>query len=230
METMHSKSFINVNFSKIKNIVIAGTVLVAATAGYMSWTNKNTQKLSVSSDLYQNLMHKLDAKDIAGAEEIALSLIKGFPKTPYAHLSGLVLAKNAIEAQDIPLAMERLKWVISVSDKVLLKPIAVSRLARLMVSEKQYEEALALIEQNEPYSESQRVLIENIRGDAYTALGNNEQAVAAYKYVADHLPLSAENTVLNYKLIDLGVKDGLESINPKSEQQHEQDSDTNEKS
>lgn len=202
----------NINFVGAKKIILAIAVVLVLGVSYMKYQSNKVANIKISSEMYSAMMNSLNLSDQDNAQEIALGLIKDYPHTSYAHLAGLLVAKFAVDTQDYTLAEDRLKWVINADNNGLTKSIAITRLSRLYLSESKAKEALELIKINAPYSEAQKVAIEVIKGDAYMMLGEKNKALDSYRYVADNLPAQQDNTYLNYKLIDLGVKNDIEKI------------------
>jgi predicted negative regulator of RcsB-dependent stress response len=86
-----------------------------------------------------------------------------------------------------------------------LRPIAVARLARLLVHNKEYDAAIALIDQQK-FPARFAVVLEEVRGDALLAKGERDAAMESYKIVAQNLPEKVDVKWLEEKLNDLGVE------------------------
>jgi predicted negative regulator of RcsB-dependent stress response len=191
--------------SKKTIAIIVGTV-VAVTILAVLFLYRQEQNNIKASNLYNQTVIAIQQQDTVAVTNNALALIKNYKNSPYARLAGLFLAKIAFEENNIDLAKERLNWVITASaNDHSLRPIAVARLARLLVHNKEYDAAIALIDQQK-FPARFAVVLEEVRGDALLAKGERDAAMESYKIVAQNLPEKVDVKWLEEKLNDLGVE------------------------
>jgi predicted negative regulator of RcsB-dependent stress response len=90
-----------------------------------------------------------------------------------------VLAKLLFDSGDTAGARTQLTWVIDRSDENELKEIARYRLAEVLINDKQYDEALKVLDakHGEPFAG----LYADLRGDALVLAGKPAEAKAAYQ-------------------------------------------------
>jgi predicted negative regulator of RcsB-dependent stress response len=108
------------------------------------------------------------------------------------------------DAGDIAAARAQLQWVVDHADEPELKEIARYRLAELMLNDKQYDDALKMLDakHGEPFAG----LYADLRGDAHSAAGRIAEARAAYQEAL--AKLDAKSQYRNYvqvKLESLGA-------------------------
>ena len=91
--------------------------------------------------------------------------------TGYAPRAALLLAKMQFDAGDTAAARAQLQWVVDHADEQELKEIARYRLAELLLNDKQYDEALKVLDakHGDPFAG----LYADLRGDALAAAGRS---------------------------------------------------------
>jgi predicted negative regulator of RcsB-dependent stress response len=92
------------------------------------------------------------------------------------------LAKLAVDSGDLTHAKERLQWVIDNSGDGKTKPIALARMAQILLAEGNVEEADTLIGQIDPIHAEQ---FAELRGDILAAQGEPEKAREMYNKTLD---------------------------------------------
>jgi len=185
---------------------VAGVLLVAAVAviavqGWRWWTARQAEDASV---LFNAVVQAARANDVAKARDAAAQLAEKFAGTGYAPRAAFLLAKMQFDGGDAAAARAQLQWVIDHADEQELKEIARYRLAELQLNDKQYDEALKLLDakHGEPFSG----LYADLRGDAYAASGRTADARAAYSEAL--AKIDAKSPYRNYvqvKLDSLGA-------------------------
>jgi predicted negative regulator of RcsB-dependent stress response len=181
-------------------IVVAACVGIAAVQGWRWWTAKQNEEASV---LYTALSQAVRAQDLPKAKEAALQLTGKFAGTGYSPRGALVLAKLLYDSGDAAGAKAQLQWVIDKASETDLKEIARYRLAEVLVNDKQYDEALKLLDAKHgaPYAG----LYADLRGDALALAGRTADARAAYADALAKLdPKSSYKQYVQVKLDALG--------------------------
>jgi predicted negative regulator of RcsB-dependent stress response len=145
--------------------------------GYRYWDATRVAEGQSASINYEHLLAIASAGASAEATAAGEAIISGYPKTTYAKLSALVLAKLAVDTRDIKEAKARLQWVIDNSPDGKIKPIAQARMAQLHLADAEIEEASALLAAIDPAYSDQ---FTELRGDVFAAAGEIEKARAMY--------------------------------------------------
>jgi len=173
--------------------------IVIGLGGLYGWKAYNQNQITTAesaSDAYTKLV---EGGEVLGKADTFIAENKD---SNYSVLASFVAAKEAVEQGQLDVASEKLNWIISTVDNADLKATATTRLARVQVAQKQYDEALATLDkaQNDAY----KAAVAEIKGDIYLAQGNAEQARVAYQTAADAGGLE-NNPLLQIKLDDLAV-------------------------
>ena len=119
-------------------------VCLAGYAGYNFWTQHQRSQASEASALYDELAKPLAAKDNVKVQRIAGDIESKYGSSIYAPMAALAAAKGAFEANDVKAAKAQLQWVID-HGNAEYKSVARLRLSGLLLDEKAYDQALALL-------------------------------------------------------------------------------------
>ena len=156
--------------------VMAGVALaVAALFGWEYWQNHKTTTAESASALYSE-SRTAEPEDAA---RMLQQLQDEYSSTPYGAMAGLQAAKNHAEAGDYQKSADALQWVIDNSSEAEYQDVARLRLARVLVAMDQPDKALELTTQE--YPESFESLLEEIKGDIFTAQNKVDEARKAYE-------------------------------------------------
>jgi predicted negative regulator of RcsB-dependent stress response len=159
-------------FSTVVLIIILGLV------GLQYWHKHETKVSQQASIAYQNLLGVAAENKTIEVQALANQLMTDYSGTPYAKLAAFMLAKQAVTENKYPLALTKLQWVVDNSKSPAIKAIATLRLARVMIENKQAQQAITLLNgvtQSEFIAEA-----DTVKGDAYLALQQKAQAKQAY--------------------------------------------------
>lgn len=160
-------------------IIITFSIILLTLAGYKywSWNRENTQLLA--SNTYEHMMLSFSNQESDKVKSYANKLVEDYSKTIYADVAHLTLAKQYIDKGDVTHGKKELKTVIDQGNTKAIKQIASIRMARVLLSEKKYNQALKQLE--DVKYESFEPMINELRGDIYAATGKYPQAYSAYK-------------------------------------------------
>jgi predicted negative regulator of RcsB-dependent stress response len=115
------------------------------------------------------------------------------------------MGRARIEAKQPDLAIKYYQDVVDNGHPSAIRVIARERLARLLLDQNQPDEALKLI-QGEPEIDGFEARYAETRGDIFTALGQNDQAIAAYQEALAVMEEGkGDRAALLLKLESLGV-------------------------
>jgi len=173
--------------------------VIVGLGGLYGWKAYNQNQITTAeqaSDAYTKLV---ESDDVLASADAFISENKD---TQYATLAAFVAAKEAVDAQNLDLANEKLSWIVTNVDNAQLKAIATTRLARVQIAQQQYDDALSTL--NAPLPEAFNANVAELKGDIYTQQGNKEQARVAYQAAVDAGGLTS-NPLLQIKLDDLAV-------------------------
>lgn len=158
--------------------IIFGLVLgLGGLYGYRYWDSSRIVEGQNASINYEHLLAVASAGASDEATEAGDAIINGYPKTTYAKLSALLLAKLAVDVRDLDEAKARLQWVIDNSNGGKIKPIAQTRLVQLLLAEADVENAASVLSQVDPAYADQ---FTELRGDVFLAQGDQESAQSNY--------------------------------------------------
>jgi predicted negative regulator of RcsB-dependent stress response len=156
-------------------LFIASLVAVGV-QGYRWWAAKKAEEAAV---LFNAVTQAARANDVAKARDAGAQLTDRFAGSGYSPRAAFIIAKMQFDAGDAAASRTQLQWVVDHADEQELKEIARYRLAELMLNDKQYDEALKMLDakQSAPFAG----LYADLRGDVLAAAGRKADARAAYQ-------------------------------------------------
>ena len=182
------------------------TVLLAVAvgiAGIQAWRYYRTQQSSSAGTLYSQLDTAEKAGEVKKVQDIALTLAGSHGGTPYAGMAALRAAKSFATANDLVHARQRLQWVIDNTKDDEMRDIARLRLAGVLLDEKNFDEALKLLDVK--HVAAFDGLYADLRGDILAAQNKRAEARAAYQMALEKSDArSSYRQLLQVKLDALG--------------------------
>lgn len=162
-----------------KSTLLILAVVLAVSLGYSAWQHYQVRQKSNAGVLYEQLQNSLQ-QDPSGrvVNDIADNLTRNYAHTPYASLAAFFAAKNAVEKNNLPMAEQRLQWVVDHSKTSALRQIARLRLARLLSAEHKQEQALMLLQTVDDATYQPAIRL--VQGDIYFAQGQVPKARQSY--------------------------------------------------
>jgi len=157
------------------SLFIGILIAIFATSGWHYWQRHLNNNLMQASDTYTTMLSQDDRNEIIKQANV---LLDQYPKTPYAQMASLMLARDAIEQNHLTDANTRLEWAMTHGKDATLRSIARLRLARLLIAEQKPTDALKLLDPLE--DNSFNGLADEIRGDAAVALHQTDVAKKNY--------------------------------------------------
>ncbi len=169
--------------------------------GVQQWMANQKSKIEYASSLYQEMVTTYD-NDWSKAQEIGRTIVADFSDTHYAILTSLMLAKGAVEHDDLPAAEAHLKWVLSKHADEAHTQLATVRLARVMMAQDRLDEALSTLSGIKAGSFS--ALANELEGDIYLRKGDQSKARDAYnKALGGYESLPERKNMVQMKIDDL---------------------------
>jgi predicted negative regulator of RcsB-dependent stress response len=185
--------------------IIIGIILAIALGyGWRAWQQHHEKTLEHASMRYEQLLTNIVNGNSSAAETEADRLMDRYRHTPYAELAGLQLARQEIYRGDFSSAERNLRWVMKRGDTPALRQLSRLRVARLLLYQKRFDEALVLLEDVD--DKSYMPAIDEVRGDVLVAKGDQVGARQAYQAAASNkiIPdLIVMQPLLQMKLDDL---------------------------
>lgn len=160
--------------------VLAVLAAVAiALAGGQIWRNWQAGQAQQAGSLYDSLVKAAQAGDAKSLRDAGGTLVEAFPRTLYASMGALASARFYFERGDMKNARAQLQWVVERSSSEELRDLARLRLAGVMLDEKGYDEALALLEAKHAAAVAAQYAA--LKGDVLVAKNQPAEAKAAYR-------------------------------------------------
>ena len=181
------------------SILIGIALGVMAIFGWQYWGAHRNAQAETASRAYDAFIEAVEKPDPDQARQRGQILTTDFPKSPYATLAALRLAKLAVDRSDDATANQQLEWVISNAQLDEFKDIARLRLARVKLASQPVEAEKLL---NSVTTTSLSAEREELKGDLYLNGKNPDKARTAYTAA---LAASGGNPLLQLKLDNLAV-------------------------
>lgn len=157
-------------------VIIAAAIAVSGWGGWR-WYQRN-QAVQASA-LYDTLAKAVGAGDAKAVRDAAGALTEAFPRTLYASMGALAVARFHFDRNELKSAKAQLQWVIERSPSDEYRELARLRLANVLLDEKAYDEALKLLE--EKPLDAYAAQFAALRGDVLLAKNQRAEAIAAYR-------------------------------------------------
>lgn len=186
-------------------IIIGLVIAFGGLFGFNQWKAWQASSKEQAYAEFQTMNEFLTAGQLDAAMDNFQSLQDKHAESPYASLAALQMGRARIEAKQPDLALKYYRFVVENGHPKEIRTIARERLARLLLDQKQMDEALQVI-QGEAEIAGFEARYAETRGDIFTALGQNQEAIAAYQEALDALEEgTGDRAALLLKLEALGV-------------------------
>jgi predicted negative regulator of RcsB-dependent stress response len=170
------KSWWKDNGTMVIAVLAAAAIGAAGWQGWRGWQAGQSQQAAA---LYDGLVKAMQADDAKALRDAGGSLVESFPRTLYASMGALASARFYFEHGDLKNARAQLQWVVDRSPSDELRDLARLRLAGVLLDDKAYDEALALLEAK--HAEPMAAQYAALKGDVLLAKKQPAEAKAAYK-------------------------------------------------
>lgn len=187
-------------------MIIAGLVLgLSILFGGKAWIDYKNTLTEAASMEFEQLLEELGQKNNQAVNTRGEHIIASYPKTPYASLAALALAKIKQEEGDLESAHTRLQWVLDHARQPETLHTARVRLAKVMVAQGEAAQAITLLESIAEYPQSFIAVYEETKGDAYNVMGESAKAMQAYRKALDAASPDMSTQQLQLKLDDIAA-------------------------
>jgi len=122
------------------------------------------------------------SKESKKLSEAASAMAEKFPSAFYASEAQLMAAKASFDTSEFATAKKHLQWVVDKGPAVH-RGVARIRLASVLLEEKQFEEALKVLDQVK--DEAFLSMASDLRGDVLSVQGRRDEARAAYQVAVE---------------------------------------------
>jgi predicted negative regulator of RcsB-dependent stress response len=185
-------------------ILLVAVIAAASWNGWNWWQRHQAAEAAALYGRVQEVTGAGDKVDKVTLARIAADMEDKYSGTAYAQMTALAAAKSLYQAGDTAGAKAQLQWAADHAKDDEFRQIAKLRLASLLLDEKAYDAALALVQQ--PESDAFKGVVADSRGDLLAAQGKRDDARAAYKLALDALPKNDISTrqLIQFKLDALG--------------------------
>jgi len=201
--------------------ILAVLVSIGGYFGWGYWQEQRQQQVETASMLYQQMMEvsivdpgqKANDTQHKLVNELAVQLKTEFSDSQYARYGALLVAKLAVEKNDLDVAAEQLKWALDDADEGLGLIITL-RLAKVEASRGNLDLAVSML--NGVDAKTMSSAYAEARGDFYLMKGDKSAAYEAYQQ-ATTLASEQDNRlgpILQLKLNQVApAVDAVENVN-----------------
>ncbi len=160
--------------------LVAGVALtLAGYYGFRWWESRQASRAVAAGQRFEAMLEAIGSGRLDDGVKIAGEVTGDFPDTPYADQATLVLARLDVDAGDFSSAEAKLARVAEGSKDPDLRTVARLRLARVLLAQGRYDDALAALDKVAAPAIDARVL--ELRGDVKLAQGDREAALDQWR-------------------------------------------------
>lgn len=192
-------------------IIVSFSLVLLCLSGYKYWNWHQEKKMVQASNTYEHMMLAAANHQPKLIMQFAKDLVEQFPDSIYSYAARLSLAKLAVSNHEYQKAELELKWVAEHSKINELADVARVRLARLWFGHKDYAKALNILKLVK--SKVYMPLVDELKGDIYTAMSQFDKAVDSYrKALSEVQNYGVGNLFLEMKSNDLAPSSSQHSV------------------
>ena len=155
------------------------TIVLLAFAAHNGWRWYQRSQAEQAAGVYAELERAMAARETERVNALSTTLTDKYGRTAYGPMAALQAARWYAESGDTAAARARLQWVIERTDHPEIVAIARVRLAGVLLDEKQFDEALKVLDGAS--STIHATAIADRRGDILFAQNKIDEARTAYR-------------------------------------------------
>jgi predicted negative regulator of RcsB-dependent stress response len=189
-------------------LVAAAVIAIGGTLSWQGWQGSQQEYAEQGSAIYSAMIdiattetdQPLTDEQKQDINASADQLKQDFSDTGYAHLSALLKAKLAVNADELERAASELQWVLDNDPAEEIRLLASLRLARVEAAKGNAEKALALLDEQDAGKLTSAY--EEAKGDFHLSMGHLEAAYSAYQLAieTEQSENSTQLSILRLKL------------------------------
>ena len=184
-------------------VILVAAAALLTIAAFQGWRYYRHNQALTAVTLYEQLERAERAGDHRKVRDIAGQITAQYGATPYATFAALAAARASFDTGDLAGAKSQLQWVAEHAREDEIKDVARLRLAGVLLDEKNYAEALKLVEAKPV--EPMTGLYSDLRGDILLAQGKVADARSAYQLALDKSEANSPyRATIQIKLDSLG--------------------------
>jgi len=162
-----------------KSVALILVVALTVFAVSKGWQYYKAKQANEASTLFAELNKQVLSNDPKRINDAAAAVMDKYASSAYAPRAAMLAAQINIQAKDNAHAKTQLQWVIDHASEAELKDVARLKLASLLLDEKNYADAMALL--TATHSDALAGLYADLKGDVLNAQGKADEARAAYQ-------------------------------------------------
>ena len=182
--------------------ILAGIAIgIGGLWGYGQWQNSKLIRSTAAANEYTQLEAALQVSEADETDQLIADYEAEYGGNIYTVQARLAAAGKLVEAGDIAAAKAQYQALIATKPDKPIAEMVRLRLARLLVSEGEYDTAsseLGLVQ-----SKAYQTIVEEILGDIYVAQGNAGKAQDAYQLALNEGEGYSGKQIVEMKLADI---------------------------
>lgn len=187
-----------------KWLISALAIVLVTYAAYSSWKGYQHKQAAEASTLYAEVLKQVASNDPKRINDAVAALVEKYSNTAYAPRAQLLAVQTNMQVKDLARAKSQLEWVIAHASEAGLQDTARLKLSSILLDEKNYTEAMKLLDATHP--EAFVGLFADLKGDVLAAQGKIEEARTSYKLAFEKMDSkSAYRNLIQLKLDGLGM-------------------------
>ena len=190
-----------------KSIILGAIVGLAGIFGWRYYQNHQVETRAAGAEEFAYISGQLSSKGTESFGEV-IEFIERNQGNNYGELAALLLAKAAVDAQDLNLAVQQLKLALDGSKDAAVSDTVRLRLARVLIAQEDFDSAQSYL--NAVSNDAFLAERSEIQGDLYLAQADQSEAKAPYQAALEAGGLN-DNPGLQLKLDNLAISTKLSS-------------------